>query len=323
MPPFTRHRALAVLGTVLIAAGTCLAAGCSTRSAGNDGGSGSTATSHQPQAGDATGGQDTVAADKAGIPWAPAGSATITPGIQTYTQGAGQCTANYVFVDGAGTVYLGQAAHCASSGQADQTNGCAAASLATGTSVDFNRDGSPISNGTTIGTGQLVYSSWLTMQQNGETDKNTCAYNDLALVRIAAENVGQVNPSLPYWGGPAGIDTTGLLLGGAVYSYGNSSLRGGFAGLSPQSGQSKPDDSATGGWTHAVISPTPGIPGDSGSAYLDRTGNALGTLSTLGISIPAINNIGDISHELAYARAHSGISGLTLVLGTESFTANR
>lgn len=72
-----------------------------------------------------------------------------------------------------------------------------------------------------------------------------------------------------------------------------------------------------------MAAPTPGVPGDSGSAFLDRDGNALGTLSTLGLSLPIINNIGDISRELAYAWAHSGIAGLRLVLGTEPFTPNR
>jgi hypothetical protein len=65
---------------------------------------------------------------------------------------------------------------------------------------------------------------------------------------------------------------------------------------------------------------TPGVPRDSGSAFLDADGKALGTLSTLGLApLPASNNIGDISHELNYAKANSGISGLTLSLGTEPF----
>jgi hypothetical protein len=67
--------------------------------------------------------QSTIPAAQAGHPWAPAKTADLTPGVQTYTQG-GQCTANFVFVDGAGNVYLGQAAHCASAGKEDQTNGC-------------------------------------------------------------------------------------------------------------------------------------------------------------------------------------------------------
>ncbi|UUZ58171.1 hypothetical protein [Nocardioides sp. B-3] len=33
--------------------------------------------------------------------WAPAETATITPGVQMYTDGA-QCTANFVYTDGSG-----------------------------------------------------------------------------------------------------------------------------------------------------------------------------------------------------------------------------
>jgi hypothetical protein len=64
------------------------------------------------------------------------------------------------------------------------------------------------------------------------------------------------------------------------------------------------------------------LPGNSGSAYLHSAGRALGTLSTLGIGLPIVDNIGDIAHELDYARAHSGIPGLRLVLGTERFDSN-
>ncbi|HEY0576339.1 MAG TPA: serine protease [Pseudonocardia sp.] len=266
--------------------------------------------------------QSTIPATQAGHRWAPAKTAGITPGVQTYTQG-GQCTANFVFVDGAGNVYLGQAAHCASTGKEDQTNGCHAGSRALGTTVTFHRGGSPAGGGDVIGRGQLAYSSWLTMQRSGEKDANTCAYNDFALVKVDAKYVAQVNPGVPFWGGPVDLNTTGTTSGDKVFSYGNSSLRFGLAGLSPQSGASHGDDPAAGGWSHTVTSPTPGIPGDSGSAYLDPDGRALGTLSTLGLSIPAVNNIGDLNRELTYARAHSGIPGLKLVLGTESFDPAR
>ena len=52
--------------------------------------------------------------------WAPADSATIHPGVQMYTEGA-QCTANFVFTDGAGNTYVGYAAHCAGTGEATDT----------------------------------------------------------------------------------------------------------------------------------------------------------------------------------------------------------
>ncbi|MGW4767373.1 hypothetical protein ACWEO2_04925 [Nocardia sp. NPDC004278] len=307
----TLYRVLAVTVTAVVAAtGAHLIAGYGTASA-------------QPGAGSAD--QFTLAADKSGHRWASAASATITPGVQANTQGARPCTANYTFVDNVGNVYLGQAAHCAGTGIGDlqDPNGCTADSLPLGTAVTFNRGGLLMLPGDVVGTGQLVYSSWLAMQRDGEQDHNTCAYNDFALVKVAAEDVDKVNPSVPYWGGPVGINTTGTGIGDHVYGYGNPSLQLGFAELSPRTGQSNADGLATAGWTHAVTAPIPGIPGDSGSAFLDRNGYALGTLSTVGISLPIVNNIGDLSHELAYARAHSGISGLSLVLGTEPFNPNR
>ncbi len=73
-------------------------------------------------------------------------------------------------------------------------------------------------------------------------------------------------------------------------------------------------------WSHPLYTVTPGIPGDSGSAFLSENGQAIGTLSTLGLApLPASNNIGDLSRELAYAQANSGIAGLRLVPGTEPF----
>lgn len=252
--------------------------------------------------------------------WAPAATAAITPGVQTNTDGSGQCTANFVFTDAAGNVYLGQAAHCSGTGAATDTNGCDAGTLPLGTAVTFNRGGSLLDAGTQVGTGTLAYSSWNTMQSRGETDPNTCAYNDFALVKVNPADVSKVNPSIPFWGGPVGINTTGTVAGDRVYSYGNSGLRFGAEQLSPKTGTSLGQDPADGGWTHPLYTASPGVPGDSGSAFLDASGRAVGTLSTLGLApLPASNNIGDLSHELAYAQAHSGIAGLHLVLGTEPF----
>ena len=259
-----------------------------------------------------------LTASAAAPTYAPADTAKIHPGTMMYTDGA-QCTANFVYTDGAGTTYVGYAAHCAGTGAATDTNGCDAQSLPLGTKVDFVEGGSLVSEGTRVGGGTLVYSSWLTMQQKGETDENTCAYNDLALVKVDAADVSKVNPSIPFWGGPVGVNTSGTAAGDTVYSYGNSSLRGGIETLSPKQGASLGTDG--GGWTHPVYTVTPGVPGDSGSAFLDAEGNALGVLSTLALApLPASNGVGDIHHELTYAQANSGISGLQLVPGTEPFS---
>ena len=105
-----------------------------------------------------------------------------------------------------------------------------------------------------------------------------------------------------------------------MYSYGNSSLRFGLSPLSPKTGVSLGDSAGTGGWTHPLYTVTPGVPGDSGSAFVSQNGAAIGTLSTLGLApLPLSNNIGDLAKELAYAQANSGISGLKLALGTEPF----
>jgi hypothetical protein len=236
-----------------------------------------------------------------------------------YTDGA-QCTANFVYTDGAGNVYVGYAAHCAGTGSSTDTNGCNTASVPLGTKVDFTNDGNLASEGTIVGHGTLAYSSWITEHALGTTDANTCAYNDLALVKVDAADVSKVNPSIPFWGGPTGIDTDGTKAGDRVWTYGNSSLRGGVAPLSPHTGISLGDDAADGGWSHPLYTVSPGIPGDSGSAFVSAGGKAVGVLSTLGLApLPASNNIGDLAKELAFAQAHSGISGLQLVNGTEPF----
>jgi hypothetical protein len=238
--------------------------------------------------------------------WAPAATATIHPGVQLLTEGA-QCTANFVFAD-ATDVYIGQAAHCSGTGAATDTDGCTSASLPIGTPVDITGADHP---------GTLVYNSWLTMQSFGETDPDTCAFNDLALVRIDPADVAKVNPSIPFWGGPTGVSTTGTALGDKVVSYGNSELRGGVTALSPKEGTSVGDDGN--GWSHTVYTVTPGIPGDSGSAFLDRSGRALGILSTVALApLPASNGVGDLARELSYLAAHTSFR-VALQNGTEPF----
>ncbi|GAA4681794.1 hypothetical protein [Nocardioides nanhaiensis] len=261
----------------------------------------------------------TAPATSAAPGYAPAARATITPGVQMYTQGS-QCTGNFVFTDAERRTYVGYSAHCAGLGEATDTNGCAARSLPLGTRVTFNRGGSLLSPGTRVGSGRLAYSSWLTMRQRSERNANACAYNDFALVRVARADVRKVNPSIPFWGGPTGIDRDGTRTGERVYSYGSSSLRGGVTLLSPKTGVSLGDAAADGGWSHPLYTLTPGVPGDSGSAFVDARGRAIGTLSTLGLApLPASNNIGDLARELDYAKAHSGIKGLRLVKGTQRF----
>jgi hypothetical protein len=248
-----------------------------------------------------------VAPSTAGA-WAPAASATIHPGVQTVTAG-GQCTANFIYTAG-GNTYIGQAAHCSSTGAATDTDGCLAASLPLGTQVEVTGASRP---------GTLAYNSWLTMQASGESNADTCAYNDLALVRLDPADVAKVNPSVPGFGGPTGVGGASAT-GDDVYSYGNSSLRFGITQLSPKKGIVVQTEGN--GWSRTVYTVTPGIPGDSGSGFLNGSGQAIGVLSTVAIApLAGSNGVGDLSRELAYARAH-GLSDLALANGTEPFTTD-
>jgi hypothetical protein len=239
--------------------------------------------------------------------WAPAGSATIKPGNMTFTDGA-QCTSNFIFQD-ASNVYIGQAAHCSGTGGATETDGCDSGSLPIGTPVEVTGASRP---------GTMVYNSWLEMQADAESNPDTCAYNDFALVRLDPVDVGKVNPSVPGFGGPTGLGPSSAMLGDTVYSYGNSSLRGGVTKLRPKQGivvQSEGN-----GWSRTVYTATPGIPGDSGSGFMSGSGAAIGVLSTLQVlPIAGSNGVGDLRKELAYMHAHSSFTGANLVNGTEPF----
>lgn len=239
--------------------------------------------------------------------WAPASSATIHPGVQVFTDGA-QCTSNFVFQDSSNT-YLGQAAHCSGTGGNTETDGCTSGSLPLGTPVDVTGANHP---------GTLVYNSWLTMQAKGESDANTCAFNDLALIKLDPADVANVNPSVPTLGGPTGVGAWGAA-GSKVYTYGNSELRGGVTALSPKQGIVI--DNTGGGWSHDVYTASPGIPGDSGSGFMNDTGGAIGVLSTVQIApLAGSNGVGDLPNEIAYMHANEpGFAGVSLVPGTEPF----
>ncbi len=97
-----------------------------------------------------------------------------------------------------------------------------------------------------------------------------------------------------------------------MYSYGNSSLRGGVTQLSPKQG--KVVQTVGNGWSRTVYTVTPGIPGDSGSGFMDAQGRAIGTLSTVAIApLPASNGVADLGRELSYAASHG--TSVSLVNG--------
>ncbi len=158
------------------------------------------------------------------------------------------------------------------------------------------------------------------MQAVGETDPDACAYNDFALVRLNPADAGRVDPTIPGWGGPSSLGSSSAMLGDTVYSYGNSSLRGGITKLGPKQGVVVQGEAN--GWSRTVYTLTPGVPGDSGSAFLSGNGQAIGVLSTLQIApVAGSNGVSDLRSALDYMHANSSI-GATLVPGTQPFDGN-
>jgi hypothetical protein len=254
--------------------------------------------------------------------WTPVSRARITPGIQTITEGGGQCTTNFVFTDAHHDVYLGQAAHCAR--VEEGTNDCRTDTRPLGTRVVFTTGATTFDVGERIAEGRLAYSSWRTMRRLGVARGARCSYNDFALVRVPRKARNLVNPSVPFWGGPTGLPSTGLSIGDRVYGFGRSSLREEDSNYSRQAAVAFSDQQANRGWSHTISSRSPGLPGDSGSAFVDDEGRAVGTLSTLSLGVIFVwNGLGDLPRELAYARRHSGIEGLRLEVGTVPFHRRR
>ena len=144
------------------------------------------------------------------------------------------------------------------------------------------------------------------MQSFCETAPNACQYNDFALIKIDPADHSRVTPEIPVLGAVTGVDPDGVRTGESVFSYGNSSLRFGISALSPKEGVSLGTNG--GGWNHPVYTVTPGIPGDSGSAFLSDGGQALGVLSTLAIDpLACSNGVTDLGKAMSYANGNAGL----------------
>lgn len=247
---------------------------------------------------------------------AAAGATTrpIRPGVQMIIAG-GQCTANFVYRQKGhpNHVYVGMAAHCAGKGSSSDTNGCTTASYPLGTRVQFVTGANLFSGGTQVGTGKLAYSSWIAMHRAHSTSSGACNYNDLALVKVDRRYLDRVSATVPGMGGPVRLAHHFPAVGGPVYSVGSSSLRG---STQAKSGTVQ----SRSAWTMTVRTGSPGVPGDSGSGFLDASGGAVGVLSTLDL-FPDIgaNGVGSLYREVEFARSH-GLRGLELLRGG-AFTA--
>ncbi|MGB0652893.1 MAG: trypsin-like peptidase domain-containing protein [Thermoplasmatota archaeon] len=255
-----------------------------------------------------TGGGGSDAAFEA-PPWPAVDAATVRPGVQMISEG-GQCTSNFVFTSPDNrTLYLGFAAHCVGEGESTDTNGCDTPSLPLGSAIEIQGASQPA---------ELVYSSWQTMEDVGETDGAACSYNDFAVVALHPDDRGMVHPAMFHFGGPTELAPS-VEVGETVLTFGNTGLRPGPEELDRRQGLVVANGGD--GWTHTVYTATPGLPGDSGSGVLTGDGRALGVLVTLGIApLAGSNGVTNLLKAMDYAQENAG---LQLQLATwEQFSGN-
>ena len=245
----------------------------------------------------------------------PFADAGIVPGVELLTEvtlGTASCTANFVQeIDG--ELFLGSAAHCHAN--SETLDGCLNDPLPLGTEVVVRGlDGVDYVT-------ELAYSSWTTMQEVGETDAATCQLNDYALLRIDPDDYDRVNPSVPEFGGPEGLNTDGLAIGDLVFSYQNDMEDPPFPVMRAKQGINLGNADPE-GLGYIVQTTTPGFPGDSGSGYLDADGQAFGVLSTE-ITLTTgeiLNGVTDLAKAQVYAEDNADTGDITVVDGTEPFT---
>jgi hypothetical protein len=201
----------------------------------------------------------------------PERASGIRPGSQmfiTFPDGTtAGCTANFIWRDGGGDLYIGAAGHCflpsdknasANAQRAAESDDdvydvgqldvsvCADCTVGGTTGLTFT--------GTTIGLGDVAYA-----RQN--LPDGSEVGHDFGLVRIPSGAEDAVDPSLPQFGGPSGVSAGAVPAGLPVNQYGAGVANGEVFPTMGSNGVSEGDLGTSESW-HAAIRASPG---DSGS----------------------------------------------------------
>ena len=225
----------------------------------------------------------------------------IRPGVLVQSDN-GSCTSNFLYYTSAERFFIGAAAHCFSPDTNSGIDPCEGANAPLGSSVEIENARQP---------GTLAYSSWIAMQERGETPgSNACTYNDFALVEIDPRDLDNVHPAAIFYGGPTGRLGGLAEVGDAVYTYGQSPFHVGVQTLQTKEGEISAIVGE--GWSYSVVTDNPGLSGDSGSAVLHESGQALGILATVGLGLgpigqsPVVNGVTNFERAVDYAQPYFG-----------------
>ena len=196
----------------------------------------------------------------------------IRPGSQILVErdgSVGGCSANFVWRDGDGTLYLGAAGHCflgdapASTGFAEgEGDDVSDVTVTVCTDCTFGGlTGMNVVRGEGVELGDVAYA------RQEELGGGEGVGNDFGIVEIPAEAEHLVDPSLPQFGGPTGTVDGVVPAGDPVVQYGAGVVNGetyltqGSRGLSLGAGPGE------GSWVAGIRA----TPGDSGSALSAAT----------------------------------------------------
>jgi len=212
--------------------------------------------------------------------WAPLDLATIRPGTPLALPGGASCPTNFLFArPDNGTLFLGTTAHCLR----DYTVGAV------------------FSIGAPENIAVVIYHSYQTMAELGESDRAALENNDFAVVMIDSSSRDQVNPTPLVGGGPTGLaDGAGFVTGHQVVT----------RAATPE----QPDwrdgviTSTIGDWALLVHHAPPILPGGMGGAVLTPQGEAVGHVISL-VAAPeaGANAVARLDTVMAYAAEHANL----------------
>jgi hypothetical protein len=253
--------------------------------------------------------------------WASLESALVRPGSRIENARGTDCSANFLFTNPEGTIaYLGTAAHCFGV-PVDYSDTNTAIECGdhfapldeapealmplydrTDSSIMFPPAPTPI--------GDFVYSSFVAMEEAGETEDIMCSHNDFALIELDENATRLANPAMWHWGGPVDLRGSKATTGEHVLTFGGTAAReqpgpprqrDGY--VSPSERELVDPDSDIS--FHAIV-PGGCIGGDSGSPMTDGDGSAIGVVTRSAAGASPSCRMAYLAPMLAYMAAHGG-----------------